>query len=297
MLSILIPIYNIAIGQLVADLSSQAQTANIPFEIICLDDASDKSIQLSNQSIQSHPSVFYEILASNVGRSRIRNILARKAQFPNLLFLDCDAKIIRPDFVQKYLYHIHTSQVIVGGRMYPQKPNDQLKHLHWKFGSLREQGNESAFQSNNFLIPKSLMSRFPFDETITTYGHEDTLLGHELNQHRITITYINNPVLHNDLIAVEDFLDKQQDALLNLIQVRDRFPDISTRFTRTMKDLDFWYVSNLLRPYSRRLKAFCHKQLLGGSTFLPFLDLFKICTYLELIDKHKRDRSKGKNLH
>ena len=40
MLSILIPIYNFAVKELVNELSSQAQDLNIPFEILCVDDTS-----------------------------------------------------------------------------------------------------------------------------------------------------------------------------------------------------------------------------------------------------------------
>ncbi|MBK8505143.1 MAG: glycosyltransferase family 2 protein [Saprospiraceae bacterium] len=175
MLSILIPIYNIDVTSLVGDLVEQAQLLDSPVEIICIDDHSDDTWKKRNALIRKFRNVTYKELPGNLGRSKIRNLLASEAQYPRLLFLDSDSKIIRLDFLLKYAEAYDEQSVVVGGRTYPDKSPKSDFHLHWKYGSLIEQKATSDFQSNNFLIPASVFKRYPFDESLTRYGHEDTL--------------------------------------------------------------------------------------------------------------------------
>ncbi|RZJ53598.1 MAG: glycosyltransferase family 2 protein [Flavobacterium sp.] len=98
MLSILIPVYNYAVSSLVEIVYKQALECNIPFEIICLDDASQFFLS-ENQKINQLKNTTYFILDKNIGRSAIRNLLARKAVYENLLFLDADTIPVTGNFI------------------------------------------------------------------------------------------------------------------------------------------------------------------------------------------------------
>ena len=67
MLSILIPIYNFAVKELVNELSSQAQDLNIPFEILCDDDASKATYIKLNEGLEKIKGVNYQLNKKNIG--------------------------------------------------------------------------------------------------------------------------------------------------------------------------------------------------------------------------------------
>ena len=90
MLSILIPTYNYSILQLVQNIHQQCIVSSIVFEIICLDDHSNFDFQLENQKINELAHCFYFKNETNLGRTRTRQILAEKAKFNWVLFLDAD---------------------------------------------------------------------------------------------------------------------------------------------------------------------------------------------------------------
>lgn len=96
MLSILIPTYNYDITALVNKVYQQSKSCNIKFEILVFDDAStDLEVRKDNSSINALENTSYTILESNIGRSAIRNKLAKNAQYEWLLFrCRCDAFIL-----------------------------------------------------------------------------------------------------------------------------------------------------------------------------------------------------------
>ena len=99
MLSILIPVYNFNISNLVHALVDQIKDNSIEAEIIIVDDASDSQIE-SNHELQQLPFVTFEQLTQNIGRSKIRNYLASKARYNYLLFIDCDASIYSSHYLK-----------------------------------------------------------------------------------------------------------------------------------------------------------------------------------------------------
>ncbi|MEM6320956.1 MAG: glycosyltransferase family A protein, partial [Bacteroidota bacterium] len=101
MISILIPVYNFDVTQLVSDLQKQANQLTIPIEILVFDDGSTADFKQKNRSIQTYPIVNYKELLHNLGRSAIRNALTKVANFPYLLFMDGDSKVVRVDYLKK----------------------------------------------------------------------------------------------------------------------------------------------------------------------------------------------------
>ena len=127
MISILVPIYNVDITELVTELSKQAKNLKERFEILSIDDCSTStSIKATNALLSSLELVNYSELKKNVGRGNIRMLLAKKAKYETLIFLDCDMKIVNPNYLEKFVQHID-KKVVIGGITYstppPKNPN------------------------------------------------------------------------------------------------------------------------------------------------------------------------------
>lgn len=288
MLSVLIPVYNYDVRPLVGDLDRQCSDMSIPFEIICLDDGSASHWKIKNRLLQDIQNLRYEELDQNIGRSAIRNRLVEMAKFPYLLFLDCDSKVIRHTFIRDYHTHLSPDTVLYGGRTYtPDPPADPDLLLHWQFGvkresfpaTLRRAEPYHRFMTNNFLAPKSILKKIPFEERIRQYGHEDTLFGFELKQRQIPIFHLDNPVEHQGLETAGVFLEKTERAVANLAIVQNIYPHVETTLLK-------W--GNLLRPFfpagagADRLKRRIRNKLLAGNASLFWLDLYKLVCYLSL---------------
>lgn len=228
-ISVLIPIYNRDCRELVNVLHQQASAvAELTFEILCIDDASTDPITKNlNQELSGLRFVRLVWLETNLGRAKIRNLLAKEAAYSQLLFMDCDSLPISAAYVQNYAVYLHpeNQQIIYGGTYYPKEaPENVDLRLHWKNGFYREQKPAQernrhpykSFTPNNFACPKSLFERIRFDESILQYGHEDTLFGIHLRAQEVKILHIDNPLNHLGLEPKEVFLRKTRQAVENL---------------------------------------------------------------------------------
>ena len=192
MISILIPIYQYNVRPLVQELHQQATQFSIPFEILLMDDCSSSEFQQLNQNLSGMTNVRYEELSQKIGRSKIRNLLATKAKYDNLIFLDCDGLPTSNQYLNNYMKCLN-HDVDCGGRVYQTQPNNAAFQLHWKYGNKREVKSavdrsiipNQSFMTNNFMIKKEILTQIPFNESISKYGHEDTLFGYDLSEHNI----------------------------------------------------------------------------------------------------------------
>lgn len=216
MISILIPIYNQDITKLVCDLQDCIKKVEYPVEIRCYEDGSTEMYR--NNELQNHPNVVYIHRSENVGRGKIRNILAQDAQYPNLLFLDGDSGIIDLGFVANYT-NVIDKDLICGGRIYTKKPPTLPYLLHWTYGktyevrSIEERIKDPGlyFHSNNFMIKKSILLAHPFEEQ-KSYGYEDLVFADRLLKKGINITHIENQTLHIGLDTTSSFINKVYSA-------------------------------------------------------------------------------------
>ncbi len=224
MLSILIPSYNYNVYPLVLELHKQCLECNIDFEIIVFDDAS-KLFLNENYNINSLENSFFEVLEKNIGRSAIRNLLAKKAKHKSLLFLDADTIPIQNDFIKNYIEQIDAAEKIVyGGIKYRKEKPKKSQVLRWKYGNSREALSVEKRKANpyisllslNFLIQKSIFEKVYFNETIPNLRHEDTLFSYNLKQQKIKILHIENPVFHLGLDDFEFAIKKENESLLGL---------------------------------------------------------------------------------
>ena len=222
MLSILIPIYNYNVSNLVKELHKQATKLKINFEILLVDDFS-KKYKEENRKLKDLQNIKYEELNENFGRAKIRNYLAKKAKYENLLFLDCDAKIIKNNFIEKYIEN-KDKQVVCGGTSYSSQKPEEDYLLHWTYGHKREilpiekrkKSPYAGFKTFNFFIKRNIFEKIKFDEKIKTYGHEDTIFGNKLKQNKIFIQHIDNPAEHIGLEKNDIFIKKMLNSVSNL---------------------------------------------------------------------------------
>ena len=290
MISILIPVYNYDIRTLVHDLYQQAEKLNVDYEIIVADDKSESKFRKINKIITGLKNVKYIELDQNIGRSKIRNKLADISSFDFLLFMDCDSKIIKSDFLKKYIEFCLTKDVVVyGGRIYDVKPSDDQLYLHWVFGKEREEipteirsiQPNACFMTNNFLINKALFNKIRFNEFIRRYGHEDTLFGYELKVNNVKIIHIDNPLIHTGLEKCDDFIRKTQAGLNNLKIIvsqngylKELINDITVlKYYNILKIFRLRYVFSLI---FNGLKPVILKNLCSRNPKLYLFDFFKL---------------------
>ncbi len=291
MISICIPVYNFEMARLVQDLHNQADALDAKVEILLLDDGSSLPYKETNRKLADLNLVRYEELETNVGRSRIRNLLNKKATHPFLLFMDCDSQAPDKHYLERYLQHLEPNMesIIYGGRTYAPEPDRAENRLHWLFGTKREvktaetrkQHPYQSFMSNNFLIPKTILSRFPFNEQLRGYGHEDTLMGYELKKQQVPIIHIDNPLMHIGLESAQDFLRKNEQGLQNLLKITD-YLNNDEAFIKMVKVLRSRKM--LKRLYLRKPFVFVFnlfeqritQALMGDSPTLWQLDVYKL---------------------
>ncbi|MFT4684978.1 MAG: hypothetical protein ACI8RP_001105 [Urechidicola sp.] len=296
-LSILIPIYNYDVKNLVNDLHAQCIDLSIDFEILLVDDCSLQDFNHKNKILQSLSNVIYERLDINIGRSKIRNYLVSKSNYISCLILDCDLQI-QANFVKNYVEVIDGGSVIVGGHVYEKSPpKDSSLLLHWKYGTEVESKTLSerlskpynSFMTNSFLVPKQLFKSIKFDETIGQYGHEDTIFGVDLEKAKVKIKHVDNPVIHLGLKTTKQFLKGEKEAIQNLILLSEnsKHKDILYRKSRLLHYeksilLNFYY-SLVSLYYKNRL----YKKLLGRNPSLRTLNFWKFYNLKKLRNQMK----------
>lgn len=291
MISILIPIYNQDVTKLVRELADQCNRAGLGFEILAFDDASREKYRKVNREIEQLFGVNYVESERNLGRSAMRNRLARTASMEYLLFLDCDVKIPSRQFIKRYAEAMAGGYAVVnGGIVYARRAPGRARRLHWEYGRRREalpaaRRRRSRFghlMTGNLLIWRDLFLRLPLDERLSGYGHEDSLLGKILRDESVSIHQIDNPVQHMGLDKSDVFLKKQAEALHNLRAIRQRDPLFSTRLTRVYDRLASvapgrWWLGRLSARKDRLVE-----RLRGASPRVRDLDLYKLALWYEL---------------
>lgn len=295
MLSILIPIYNFEITDLVEALRGQAERSGVDFEIICFDDGSVDSIKEKHRPLAQLGKVRYEEMPENQGRSAIRNRLAAAAQYPYLLFMDGDSKVVTPDYIEKYIAAADLDALVYGGRVYAKEaPGEANLLFHWNYGRQREvmpartrsQAPYHAFQTNNFMVPKAIFQEIKFEESLKQYGHEDTLFGFELKRRGVKMKHIDNPLEHIGLETVDDFLKKTEQGIENLLYLKKDYPYIETRLLKAYDKIDRLGLKSLFSICFQAIKPFLQKQLKKGRINMRWFDFYKLGLMTE---KSKRD--------
>tara|TARA_Y100000994_G_scaffold232113_1_gene219102 strand:- start:9312 stop:10244 length:933 start_codon:yes stop_codon:yes gene_type:complete len=300
-LSILIPCYNWDVYQLVDSLHSLC--ANNPrlkqFEIICAEDGS--TFTFNNKKITTFSNTKYRILKNNIGRSRIRNLMAREAKYIWLLFIDCDSKITSKSFINKYIScainHKKNNNKTVnkhlyyGSTIYPNRAPDDKQTLHWKYGKeIESKLKHINFSSHHFLIQKILFKNYniKFDESIKSYGYEDVFF---IINNQIKAIYIKNPAFHTGLKNSSKFIKDTESALQNLILNQKSIYQLDNKIKiiRISKLISSLFMTNIVTYFFLIFKKKITRNLISKSPSLFLFQFYKLGFFL--LEK-KRNLSK-----
>ena len=224
MISVLIPTFNTDVSPLVDFLLRHHDFSSFKMEIIIWDDASN----IASLGQWDYENISFFTSPLNMGRSKTRELLAEKAKYSYLLFLDADVLPVSTLFLAQYLQHASEDSVLVGGIRYESNKPESKRYFRWFYGKAREEisvenrlkNPYNHFMTGNFLVPKSIFLQFPLHDVITGYGHEDTLLGYKFQQAGIPIRHIDNPVFHLGLEENEIFFAKSKEAVFSLLRLK-----------------------------------------------------------------------------
>lgn len=290
MLSILIPTYNYDCTRLVNDLHQQADSLGIPYEIIVADDASPiHTYKERNRAIKALHHCRLIELPTNLGRARIRNLLADEARYHWFLFMDADAEVTSPTFIADYLAHTD-AEVICGGLCHADSlpsPNVSLRYAYEKRADkhraarYRNQAPYERFITFCFMIRSDVFHSIRFDESITEYGHEDTLFGIELECQKVDIRHIDNPMRQGGIETNEEFLEKTHASIRNLEQKEDTFLAHS-QLIRAYRLLHRFHLTGLLSRYYAKNQDALTARLCSTHPHLFLFFFYKLAYYCRI---------------
>lgn len=287
MLSILIPTYNYNVFPLAALLRQQCAECNIAFEIIVLDDGSASALNAENEKINELERCSFSSLKANIGRSAIRNLLAKEAKYDWLLFLDADTTPVNDALISKYLPYMNSEEkVVYGGIKYQKKKPEAEEILRWVYGNEREALPLSKRAPNphlrlltlNFLIKKSVFEKVQFNETIPNLRHEDTLFSYDLKIANIKVEHIENEVYHLGLESSAIFMRKSEESLVGLKYLLGHnllasdYVEIADSYTKLKK----WGIRPLVALAHKIIGRPLKSTLLGPNPSLFVFDLYRL---------------------
>lgn len=283
MLSILIPTHDYTCYPLVHDLQQQAEQLGVPYEIVVAEDGSRDQVSIiANHKMTELPHCRHIQRRENVGRAAIRNLLMDEAQGDLLLFMDADGRVVRPDFVARYVEAGQRHDVVCGGIQTLDVCHDPTRQLRWRYETAYEQQHgrvSEQFRSFCFLISRRVADRVRFDERYRHYGFEDVQFGLDLQAAGFHVHAIDNPLENVDIETNDIFLRKTEEALRAAYQFR---ADIGRHITlvRTYQRYRRWgFLMRLIFFLFRRA---LRRNLLSARPSLRLFALYKLGYYADL---------------
>ena len=290
MISICIPIYNFNVTALVKSLHDEAETLAITYEMLLSDNASNENFRKVNHVLSTLPNVRYFQSEINLERAGNRNFLFKTAQYPYILFMDCDSKVSKKDYIKDFLPYCTPGSICSGGRIYfPDKPQDTKQMFHWKVGRHREsrpaevrsKKPNNSFMSCNFLIDKNIFNIVQFDERLQGYCNEDTLFGIELMKKGITIAHIDNPLYHIGLEKAEVFLSKIEEGLRNYHKINYLYNNDpvfinACKILRVERRLKKWRLAKCCKFLFIIIRKMLYSNLVSRNPSLLIYDVYKL---------------------
>lgn len=285
MLSILIPVYNYNISDLVKNIHQQAIEANIIFEIICFDDHSTKHVTANRACIELTKHSKLISSAKNIGRTGARQRLSESASFPWLLFLDADVIPKSNRFIKNYMEAILSGHdAYFGGFAYLKDIPEKQTTLRWKYGKKFEEvdaviRNRKPYQiiiSANFLIKKTVFNKIHTQITKKSYGL-DNIFASLLKQNNVKVLHLNNQAYHLGLEKNEIFLKKTETAVNTLLwgfnnrKIAKHDNKLLSIFENLRKFRLNYLMAFLYKMFSLKMK----KQLSGPNPDIYLLQVYK----------------------
>lgn len=301
-LHICIPVFNESIKDLLESLiEEQKRIPNAEVAIIIIDDASTNfDIRRENARVAEALGAIYIQQEENAGRSKTRNAFLKATSAPWLLFLDGDSLPARENFLEVYLNYLTDDpevSIIYGGTEYPQSV-DEVHRLHHAYATDREalpvevrrKNPVGSFHANNFVIRREVLEKYPFEERLTHYGHEDSLLAILLALQGIDIIHITNPVQHLGVVENDVFLKKTQQAIRHLPHINQYLPPGTLEQYSSLwywyKKCYSWYSPALFGGLSRYWLQKCEERMRAGKYSSTHFSLYKLLYLLHLPKAH-----------
>ena len=293
MLSILIPVYNYDISQLIEVLDKQVNFLNINYEIIVGDDCSDNlELVAAYELITSNSNYNYFKNAKNIGRISTRLELARRAKYDWLLFLDADVLPKREDFVSQIISNCDTEyDLIFGGITYSSLSISKNNALRFKYGIHREvksleyrkKNPYDTIISQNFLAKKNVCLAVFQEIELNRYGL-DIAFTYELKKNNYKVKHIDNPTIHLGLEDNSTFLKKSLDSVETTLFLAEsgiisRSHRPIQKKARLLFDLRATYLfMTMIRPFISLIK----RNLLSRHPSLLFFDIFRLYHFIKI---------------
>ena len=286
MISVLIPIYNYSVVDLVKELHKQLKDCKIPFEIICLEDGSDDDFVKQNEVINEFSNTSLIVSESNNGRIKSRQILSEQAKYDWLLFLDSDVLPKHKDFIYEYLKFVNSkNESVFGGICYNRKKPEKDFILRWKYGISKEEVNAERRNKNkyknivsaNMLIKKDLFNSINSKIELEGYGLDNYFSALMKEMNTIPL-HVDNEVIHLGVEKSDVYLKKIETAVLNLLKLYRDYKLINHEnnlyaFFVVLKRLRLHFMFSALYAC---FKSLMKRNLLSEHPSISILQLYKI---------------------
>ncbi len=294
MLSILIPVFNYPVQDLVFRIREMAQRENVDYEILIADDASTNSSFLKqNEFLSELDNCSYFKFESNKGRTATTDYLAEQAQYKHLLFLDADVLPAKEDFLKIILENLSKAPVLFGGITYPEVNSNPDSRLRFVYGHKRESRPldlriQQPYRSITLaavVITKKLFEEIEMPLT-NLYGL-DIYFSYRLKQLQTKIVHLDNPVIHMGLESTSDFLSKTRDGLETMVMLeRNKFVGLHYRPLQVvaLRFEKLKMTHSFIRLF-KRIEPQALKNLHSQSPSLKLFDAWRLYHFLKL--KHE----------
>lgn len=292
MISILIPTYNYNVFPLVEKLYNEISKGDISCEILVCDDASPQP-SLENENIGKFLNVSYIVSENNLGRTGVRQLLAEKARYDNLLFLDADVMPKSDNFMSPYLKEI-ANDVVFGGITYQEQPPSKDMMLRWKYGRERETVSVAerikqpylSINSGCFMIKRKLFLRVSEKLQFKKYGL-DNYFKELLRKENATVHHIDNPADHLGLESNEKFLQKALEAIDTTVYLEKeiRLADNVRPIQKSYLKLKRLGMTGLFSSFISVFKKRMERNFVSANPNLYWFDLYRLRYYIQLKNK------------
>lgn len=289
MLSVLIPVYNYNVTQLVECIHKEAIALGIEFEIRILEDGSTLYTE-SNEVLKRLEYVCYFQNVTNLGRTATRQSLAEHSTYKRLLFLDADVLPVKTNFLSTFLKQDLAYPLIIGGTKYVDECLDSSYSLRWKFGVERETKTAEERRKAPYLsiissclfINKELFLQVN-DNYKDAYGM-DIYFSYKLKKIQLPVLHIDNPIYHLGLETNSSFLPKSLRAIDTLLSLEEeeKIPKDYSKLQRTYLKLKGKGLVTPISLFLQKVTPVLEKNLNSENPKLLYFDLYRLSYYLQL---------------